>query len=298
MNSAEKDAEIQQRKSDLIVELGDLSKEFRRLRGDPKFLLYALSEALLAEPPETAISEINAVLADAINPEQLASVAHAAETMIAKLGQVAEPIREHDRVEEARQALKKLIAWITADEVKLLSRPRGHQVRTTAWRYPFFAAVWPHLQAVSKAKLDPRLDWLQQFFDAGDAIKVVDREFVRKKLLAGGLKFSDLMTPAFEISKPKSRGNEDTARSWIKSARDVEDLTLRSQLSAATNAFFILRHKLFRVSDYDLVKIEFTARDRAYAEAAWTMLRDDFGYEQVPSPPAFLLDRCLRSARQ
>lgn len=288
-------------RSDLIVDLGSLSKEFRALGGDPGFLRYALTGALFAEPPEKSIAEINAFLIETINPKYLLEVQRDAQALIGKLDAIAGISRDRPVVRVAADALKALVAWIKDDDVAglLLKRPRGGQVGP-AWRYPFFAAIWPYLQAVSKASVRKRWGWMQEFFTAGDAIAVVDEGFLRRSLKTGGIKFVDLMKPAFRISKRRDTGNWETARSWFATARDAQDISLRGMVANGADDFLIWHHKLFlrRVPDYEIAPVRFTSLDRQYAEKAWAMFRDDFGYEKVPSPPAFLLDRCLRSAAE
>ncbi|MEQ1917729.1 MAG: hypothetical protein ABL955_00905 [Elusimicrobiota bacterium] len=300
MKNAEDRIEIQRRKHDLLVEFRGALRELQKHGGKPEFLLYALSAALLAESPEESIKGVNVALKDAIDPDQLQAARRRAETMIRTLGKLAESIRHHDRVRQAADALQAFVDWVAADDLRLLSRPAGHQVGGKVWRYPFYAAMWPHLQiACPKWKEYPMSGWMQQVFDAGDAIKVVDREFVLRSLQTGGLTLKDLRTPAFEISKIKGEGKMDTLRAWVEKAGKTEDITLRGHFSAATNNFFIWRHKLFRRPvDYDQVEIKFTRRDRAYAEAAWSTLRDKLNFAEIPSTPAILLDRCLRSASQ
>lgn len=293
MKNADSSAGSQLDRSDFLIELKESCNGFRRLGGDPNFLLYALTGALLAEPPANGIEEINAILVDVINPEQLVALGRDAEKMIVRLRTLSGYNPERDVVLNAALALQNLVDWIKADEIKLLSRPRGHQVETKVWRYPFYAAVWPYLNAVSKAKKDHKLDWLQQTFAVGDTVKVVDEEFVRKSLGTGGLKPKDFMKPSFEISKLSSSGNVDTARAWIARAHEITDTTLRTEVSAATDKFLVWRHKLF--NEPRRVKLKFTNADRNYAAQAWDMLRDDFGFAQVP-PFAVLLDRCLHSA--
>lgn len=291
----------QEHRTDLVSGLSELAKSFKKLGGSPDFLRYALTSALLTEPPEQDIDAINAIINERIGPDHILSAGQDTKALIKKLEQIPGVYRERDEVLQAVAALRSLLKWIesTGFDDLLLRRSAGHQSRTGAWRYSFFPAVWGHLNVVSKAALSTRWEWMQDAFVLGDSITGIDKDFVRGRLRSGGLRFVDFMKPAFKVAPLGDPGDWRTARAWFYGAKEAKDSSLRFHFTAGTDAFLVWRHKLYRPGkDAETSRVTFTRGDRLYAEAAWAILRDDFGCDQVPLPPAFLLDRCLRSASQ
>lgn len=294
-------AKGQERRTVLISGLSELAKRFQEFGGTPGFLRYALTSALLTEPPEKGIDEINTIINERIGPDHILSTGQDAEALVKKLEQIPGVYRERAEVLQAVAALRSLLRWIESSgfDDLLLGRGPGRQSRTAAWRYSFFPAVWCHLNVVSKAALSTRWEWMQDAFFLGDSITVIDEDFVRGRLRSGGLRFADFMKPAFKVVPLGNPGNWETARSWFYGAKEAKDSSLHFQFAAGTNTFLVWRHKLYRPGkDYETSPVTFTRRDRLYAQAAWAMLRDDMGYDQVPSPPAIVLSRCLDSDTQ